>query len=143
MEVARRRIEQIEDHAVGPDQTPGLGDHVVEDLLRLAQDRDPRGDLAERLFRLGAPAEGLARTVELIDQARGPDRDGRLVGDRLEQPAVLLAPGIGTAAEDGQGADRHALDGEWRGHHGLQPGTADVLVRAAAVGEARVVDVVA
>ena len=80
------------------DQAPGLGDHVVEDLLGLAQDRDPRGDLAQRLLRLGPSAEGLARTVELVDQAGGPDRDGCLVRDRLEQAAVLLAPGVGPAA---------------------------------------------
>ena len=99
----------------------------------LAQDRDPRGDLAQRLLRLRPPAEGLARTVELVDQAGRPDRDRGLVGDRLEQAAVLLAPRVGPAAEDGQRADRDALDGERRRHHGMQPGAADVLVRAPAV----------
>ena len=33
---------EVEDHAVGMDQATGMGDHVVEDLLRLTQDRDPR-----------------------------------------------------------------------------------------------------
>jgi hypothetical protein len=61
VEVAGRRVEEVEDHPVGADQAPGLGDHVVEDLLGLAQDRDPRGDLAQRLLRLRPPAEGLAR----------------------------------------------------------------------------------
>ena len=32
VEVAGRRVEQVEDHAVGPDQAPGLRDDVLEDL---------------------------------------------------------------------------------------------------------------
>ena len=88
MEVARRRVEQVEDDAVGIDQPAGLGDDVAQDLAGLAQDRDPRGDLAQRLLGLGAPAERVARQVELLDQARRPDGDGGLVGDGLEEAAV-------------------------------------------------------
>ena len=51
------------------DEAAGLLDDVLEDLGRLAQDRDPGGDLAQRLLGLGAPAERLARAIELVDQA--------------------------------------------------------------------------
>ena len=92
VEVAGRRVEEVEDHAVGPNQAPGLGDDVLEDLRRLAQDRDPGSDLAQRLLRLRPPGERLARAVQLVDQAGRADRDRGLIGDRLEQRAVLLAP---------------------------------------------------
>ena len=87
-------IEQVEDDAVGPDQAAGLLDDVLEDLRRLAQDRDPGRDLAQRLLRLGAPGERVARPVELVDQARRADRDRGLVGDGLEQRRVRLGPRI-------------------------------------------------
>ena len=64
-EVAGRRVEQVEDDAVRPDQTPGVLDDVLEDLRRLAQDRDPGGDLAKRLLGLGAPGQGVTGAVEL------------------------------------------------------------------------------
>ena len=95
MQVAGRRVEEVEDHAVGPNQAAGLGDDVLEDLRRLAQDRDPGGDLAQRLLRLGPPGERLARAVELVDQAGRPDRDRRLVGDRLEQRRRRSRPSVG------------------------------------------------
>ena len=51
------------------DQAPGMLDDVLEDLGRLAQDRDPGRDLPQGLLRLGAPAQRITRTVELLDQA--------------------------------------------------------------------------
>jgi hypothetical protein len=143
VQVAGGRVEQVEDHPVGPDQAPGLGNDVLEDLGGLAQDRDPGGDLAQRLLRLRAASERLARTVELVDEAGRADRDGGLVGDGLEEGAVRLAPRVGAAAEDGQRPDRAGFDGQRRRHDGMQPGAADVLVGARAVREAGVVDVVA
>ena len=83
---------------VGANQAAGLRDDVLEDLARLAQDRDPGGDLAQRLLGLGAPGERVARAVQLGDQAPGPDRDRGLVGDRREQRGVGLGPGVGPLA---------------------------------------------
>ena len=143
VEVAGRRVEEVEDHAVGTDQAPGLGHDILEDLRRLAQDRDPGSDLAQRLLRLRPPGERLARLVELVDQAGRADGDRGLVGDGLEQRAVLLAPLIDATAEDGQCPDRDALDAQRRGHDRMEPGPIDVLVRPRGVREARVADVVA
>ena len=65
-----------------------------KDLGRVAQDRDPCGDLAQRLLGIGAATERLARQVELLDQPGRPDRDRGLVGDGLEQAGVGVAPGV-------------------------------------------------
>ena len=58
VEVARRRVEEVEDDAVGADQADGLVDDVAEDLGRVAQHGDPGGDLAQRLLRLGRGGRG-------------------------------------------------------------------------------------
>ena len=94
VEVARRRVEEVEDHAVGADQADGLLDDVAEDLARVAQHGDARGDLAQGLLRLGAAAERLARLAELRDEPRRGDRDRRLVGDGDEELRVRLAPRV-------------------------------------------------
>ena len=138
VEVAGRHVDEVEDHAVGPDQAAGLRDDVLEDLGRLAQDRDPGGDLAQRLLRLRPPGERLARVVQLVDEAGRADGDRGLVGDGLEQRAVLLAPCVDAAAEDGQRADRRALDAQRRGHDRVETGAVDVLIRPGRVREARV-----
>ena len=96
VQVAVGRVEQVEDHPVGPDEAPGLRDDVAQDLARLAQDGDPGGDLAERLLGLRPPAEGVARPVELLDQAGRPDGDGGLVGDGLEQAGIAVVPRVGS-----------------------------------------------
>ena len=46
-------LEQVEDGALPADQPTGQLDDLLEDVGRVAQRGDPRGDLAQRLFGLG------------------------------------------------------------------------------------------
>ena len=133
-QVAGGRVEQVEDDAVGADEPPGMLDDVLEDLGRLAQDRDPGRDLAQGLLGLGASTERVARAIQLLDQARRRDGDRRLVGDRDEERRVRLVPGVRAARVDRQRAERSGLADEWRGHDRVDPDPADVWRRPACRG---------
>ena len=98
MQVAGRRVEQVEDDAVGVDEPARLGHDVAEDLARLAQDGDPGRDLAQSLLGVRASGERHPRLPQRVDQAGGPDGDGGLVGDRSQQAGIVLAPGVGPSA---------------------------------------------
>ena len=55
-QVARLRVEQVEDGALAADQPARELDDLLEDLGRVAQRRDAGGDLAQGLLGLGAAA---------------------------------------------------------------------------------------
>ena len=143
MQVAGGRVDEIEDDAVGVDETAGLGHDIAQDVARFAQDGDPRRDLAQRLLGARASRQGLLRLTEGIDQARRPDRDGSLVGDRPEQARVPLGPSIGPATRHEQRPERTGLVDERDGHDRPDPDTLDVVVDGTQVREPRVRDVVA
>ena len=118
----------------------GLLDDVAEDLGRVAQHGDPGGDLAQRLLRLGAAAERLARFAELGDQPCRGDRDRGLVGDGDEELRVRLAPRVLAPGDDGEGPERTPFADQRCGHHRMPTGAAhervpDLAMRERAVGE--------
>ena len=142
-QVAGLRVKKIEDGAVRTDDAAGLLDHVLEDLGRVAEHRDPRGDLPERLLRIGTLLERLARSIQLLDEPRGGDRDRGLIGDRLDQRGVVLRPRVDPIREDRQRAERPRLAHEGRRQDRVDPGRGDERVGAVAVRERLVVRVVA
>ena len=68
---------EVEAGALGAEQAGGLVDDAQQQVPRVAADgREPRADLAQRAFLLGAAREGLAGPPELLDQPRPAERDG-------------------------------------------------------------------
>src|SRR6478752_5909666 len=94
VQVAGGWVEQVEDGALAPDETRRELDDLLEDLAGVAQRRDARRDLAQGLLCLGPPRQRAARAVQLVDEAGPADGDGRLRGDRLEQPGIAVGPGV-------------------------------------------------
>ena len=92
--------------AVRAEQPLGLLDDSVEDDLRLAQGRDPGGDVAQRPLRVGAAGDGRLRALELLDEPGVGDRDRRLVGETAEDGGVDVVEGMRLAAIDLDGAER-------------------------------------
>ena len=85
-------LEQVEDGALPADQPAGQLDDLLEDVGRVAQRGDARGDLAQGLLGLGPAGESRARAVELVDELGAGDGDGRLGGDRVEDVGVRPGP---------------------------------------------------
>ena len=92
--------------AVGPQQAHRLVDDPVEDDLRLAQRGDPGGDVAQGPFRVGPPGDGRLRALQLLDQPRVGDRDGRLVGQPAEDRGIDVVEGVAVAPVDLDRAER-------------------------------------
>ena len=91
-QVVGARVEQVEDGALPADQPAGQLDDLLEDVGRVAQRGDARGDLAQGLLGLGAASESGARAVELVDEPGAGDGDGGLGGDRVEDVGVRPRP---------------------------------------------------
>ena len=135
--------EQVDHRAGRPEQPDRRVDDRLEDLVLVVRRADAAGDLAQRPLGIGRPGERVARAIELGDEARGPDRDRCLVGDRREQARVGLAPRVGPAARHEQRADRAVLVGQRHGHHRADPRRLDEAVDDGQVPEARIAQVVA
>ena len=65
VQVARGRVEQVEDRALPADEAAGQLDDLLEDLGRVAQGGDAGGDLAQGLLGAGPAGEPFAGPVEL------------------------------------------------------------------------------
>ena len=65
----------VDDGAIGAQQPARLVDDALEQVARLADGGDPRADLAQRPFGLGAPLDDGARSGQLVDPSRVADGD--------------------------------------------------------------------
>ncbi len=65
-QVARVGIEQVEDRALPADETARELDHLLEDLGRVTERCDPRGDLAQRLLGVRPARQIASRAIELL-----------------------------------------------------------------------------
>ena len=79
VDLAGRRVEEVDDGAARAEQPGRLVDDVLEQLRRVLDDHHPAGDLAQRALRLRGPAEGRLRRREPVDEAG--------VGDARSSPA--------------------------------------------------------
>ena len=100
-------------------------------------------DLAQRPLLLRAASQRLARSPELLDQARASEGDGGLAGDRLEQGGVVGPEGVDLGRPDRDGAERTLVAVERRRDDAVDALGPDVGVGAVAVDEVRVLEVVA
>ena len=120
---------------VAGQQAPGLLDDPVEDDLGLAQGGDARGDLAQGSLGLGAFGDGGLRPLELEDEVRVGDGDGRLVGQRAEDRRVHLVEGVPLAPVDLDGAERSFVADDRRDDEVADAGRPRQLVGRIEVGE--------
>ena len=82
--------------SVGVEQATGFLDDPLEQLIRVGQRGDARGDVAQRPLGLCTTCEGALRALELVDQARVGDRDGRLFRETAEHGDVDVSKALGS-----------------------------------------------
>ena len=137
-------LDEVEAGALGAQQAGGLVDDAQQEVAGVAADRrQAAADLAQRPLLLGAPGERLAGPAQLLDQARAPERDGRLAGDGLEQRGVVGPEGVDTRRPDRDRAERALVAVERRRDDAVDALRAHVGVRPVPVDEVRVLEVVA
>ena len=112
----------VDHRAVGTEQPERLIDDALEEVARLADGGDPGGDLAQRLFRLGATLDDGPRPGEFVHEACVPDRDRRLRGESRQDLGVRLVVGGHLARHDRQRAERGRLAGQRGGIAGERDG---------------------
>ena len=126
LERAGLGVVLVDEGAVGAQEALRLVDHVLQDLVRLAQGRDPRRDLAQGGLGFGPALDVLARASELLHEVRVRDRDRGVRGQRPQELDLGLGVGAGLARHDRQHAEGIlAFPGEWRRDHGADAGLAD------------------
>ena len=115
----------VDQATVGAQQPPRLVDDVLEDLVRFAQGRDPRRDLAQAGLGLRATLDVLAGAGELLHQVRVRDGDRRVRREGGQQLDLGVGVGAGLAGHDRQHAERGvALTGQRHADHGTDAGLA-------------------
>ncbi len=139
----RVALEHVDPGGVGVEQAKRLVDGLLEDRLGVAQGRDVGGDLAQRSLGVGLAAEFCPRAIKLLDEPGVRHRDGRLSGQRLDDPGVVRAERIRLAGVHGQGPERALTADERHGDDRPDGVLADVLVRRGRMLEPIVVEVVA
>ena len=102
---------------VRADEPAGLLHDQLEDLVRVAQRGDAGRDLAQRALVLGQPGELAARHVEVVDEPRVRDRDGRLGREALDEVGVALAERVRPGRVDLEGAQRPGVGDDRRRQH--------------------------
>ena len=132
-------VVQVDPRAVRLEEPCRLVDDPLEDLAGIEDRGDARVDLAQRPLRVGAPRDLLARTFELLDQARVHDRHRALVGQRAEHGGVLGAECTRLVAVDGQHAEDLVVAHERGRDHRADARVADEGVAFRRVREALVV----
>ena len=132
----------VDDGAIGAQQPARLVDDALEQVARLADGGDPRADLAQRPFGLGAPLDDGARSGQLVDASRVADGDRGLRREGGQHLPVGVVVGGDLARHDRQGADRAGLAGQRDGDDGADPGRGDELARRVVADEAVVDEVV-
>ena len=135
-------VVQVDPRAVRLEEPCRLVDDPLEHLAGIEDRGDARVDLAQGPLRVGAPRDLLARTFELLDQARVHDRHRALVGQRAEHGGVLGAECTRLVAVDGQHAEDLVVAHERCRDHRADAGVADEGVAFRRVREALVVEVV-
>ena len=98
--------------AVRAEEPSRLLDDAGEELPRIAQRRDPRGDVAQRSLGLGPRLQLALGLLQLVDQAGVEHRDRGLVGERAEEVRLVRAEGSRRRREDRQRPERPALRDE-------------------------------
>ena len=135
-------VVQVDACAVRLEEPRRLVDDPLEDLAGIEDRGDARVDLAQRPLRVGASRDLLARTLELLDQARVHDRHRALVRQRAEHGGVLGAERTRLVAVDGQHAEDLVVAHERGRDHRADARVANERVAFRRVREALVVEVV-
>ena len=110
-----------------------------EDGVEVAQDvGGAQHRLPQGLIQIERGGEGGGRSGQELGPGRPPlgvapqvgrgDGQGDVVGDRLEQPEILVPVGVGAEAADPEGADRHAVDDQGDGGQLADAGGAALVV---------------
>ena len=114
VDLARGRVEEVDDRARRAEQPGGLVDDVLEQLGRVLDRHHPPRDLAQRALRVGRPLEGALRRGEAVDEAGVGERDRGLAGQRVEQPERVLPERVAVAVARLEHADEAVLADDGR-----------------------------
>ena len=136
------RLHEIELGAVRVEQVARCVDDLHEEVGRVADRRDPRGDLAQCLLRAGPPPDLLARLGDRLDQAGVLDRDRRLASQRLGEPDLLRPERADFRPPDLEDPQHALVAGERRDDQRADAVAPDRLVEVRVVLEPVVVEVV-
>ena len=140
VDLARRRVEQVDDRAARPEQPGGLVDDVLEQLRRVLDGHHPAGDLAQRALGVRGPPERGLRRGEPVHEPGVGDCDGGLGRERRDEPGGLLAERVHGAmgrledaqqallADDGRRDDR--VEADRRDALVVPPGSGGTACRA-------------
>ena len=91
VEASLALLEQVDPRPVGDEQRDRGLDGPLEDLGRVAERGQGRGELAEGALDLDAPALAHAGVAQLGDELRVVDRARGVIGERPDEDRILLA----------------------------------------------------
>ena len=136
-------IEQVEERGIGAGEPARLVHDQLEDRARLPDRRQPGGDLAQGLLRLGTLGQGLARLTERIDQPRIGDRDRRLGSERGEDLRVAIVERVACLGDHVQRPEGAGLAQERRREDRVHARRVHIRVDVVVMREPRVLDIAA
>jgi hypothetical protein len=127
--------DQLDPAAVGVQQPNGLVERALQDVARVPDGGDARGDLAEGSL-------GLDPSLELLVQARVAQHDGRLAGQRAQQLRVIAVERVDPRGVGGDRPQRATFADQRGAHLGVVAEALDPLVGLRGMGEGLILEVV-
>ena len=91
---------------VGAEEPPRLLDDAGQELVRVAERRDPRGDVSQGVLGLGSALDLAPRPVQLLDQPGVRDGDRGLGSERPDDPRIVVVEGVRPLRVHLEGAER-------------------------------------